>query len=312
MASESTVVRSPKPPSLLTTEQLKTFSTRSTGQGLLRLAGHFGVLGVSGYLWGTNLGGNWAIALPALLAYGFAIAAMFAPMHECSHRTVFGSNWLNDAVGWIAGLLSLYNISFFRRYHKWHHRYTRVPDKDPELTDPPIDTLGEYLFALSAIPWWIGKAKTHMAVALGRFDDFPFISEEAKAEVVRSTRWQLATYGLAIGISAVAQQPWFWLYWFLPMVVGQPLLRFVLLAEHTGCLGGPGDFLTNTRTTLTLFPFQYLLWNMPLHAEHHLHASIPFYQLPTVHRVLKSHFNHVDPGYIQVNRTIVAAINSEP
>jgi fatty acid desaturase len=296
-------------PSILSQEQLKTLSHRSTGQGLLRLMGHFGMLAVSGYLWGTNLGGNWAIALPALLLYGFSLATMFAPLHECSHRTVFANNQLNDAVGWIAGLLSLYNISFFRRYHKWHHRYTRIPDKDPEMTDPPIETIGQYLFALSAIPWWIGKAQTHARVALGKFDDFPFIGDEAKAGVVRSTRWQLAVYGMAIAVSVIAQQPWFLLYWFLPMVVGQPILRFILLAEHTGCTG-VSDPLTNTRTTLTLFPFQFLMWNMPLHAEHHLYPSIPFYQLPEAHAQLKSNFAHVDSGYIQVNRGIIANINA--
>ena len=295
-------------PNVLTTDQLKDFNTRSTLNGILRLTAHLLILGVSGTVWGTQMGQNWAIALPALVIYGFGFAAMFAPVHECSHRTAFASNELNDAVGWCAGVLSLYNSTFFRRYHKWHHRYTLVPGKDPELTDPKIETIADYFWAMSALPWWIGKIQTHTRVALGQLNEFPFIPENAKAEVIRSTRLQLFVYAIGIAVSAIAMQPWFVLYWMLPLAVGQPILRFILLAEHTRCSGDNNPF-TNTRSTLTLFPLQFMMWNMPFHAEHHLYPSISFYNLPIAHETLKSHFTHVDPGYIQVNREIVANLD---
>jgi hypothetical protein len=44
-------------------------------------------------------------------------------------------------------------------------------------------------------------------------------------------------------------------YW---RVVGQPILRFILLAEHTGCTLDDNS-LTNTRTTLTLAPLRFLM-----------------------------------------------------
>jgi fatty acid desaturase len=288
---------------------LKELNTRSTTQGLFRLAIHLLVLGISGYIWGTNMGQNWAIALPALVIYGFSFAAMFAPMHECSHRTAFANNTLNDAVCGIAGVLSLYNSAFFRRYHKWHHRYAQDPDKDPELSDAVPQTIGGYLLTISGLPWWWGKLRTHARVAFGRLESYPFVPENARAEVIRSTRIQLAVYAIAILISLIAQQPWFVLYWLLPLFVGQPILRFILLAEHTGCSRDRNPF-TNTRSTLTLFPFQFFLWNIPFHAEHHLYPSVPFYQLPTAHQQLNQRFTHVDPGYIKVNRDIVADFNT--
>jgi fatty acid desaturase len=294
---------------ILPSEELKALNTRSTLQGLLRLAAHFAILGMSGYLWGTNFGQNWAIAIPALILYGFGFAAMFAPLHECSHRTVFTSNTLNDSVCWIAGLLSLYNSAFFRRYHKWHHRYAQDAEKDPELSDAVPQTWRDYLLMLSGLPWWLGKIKTHSRVALGQLEDYPFIPENARAEVIRSTRSQLAVYGVAIAISVIAHQPWFILYWLLPLFVGQPILRFILLAEHTGCSRDRNP-LTNTRSTRTLLPLQFLMWNMPFHAEHHLYPSIPFYHLPAAHQQLREHFMHKDQGYIEVNRGVTADFNS--
>jgi fatty acid desaturase len=267
----------------------------------------------SGYTWAHSIGHSLShsiwIALPALFIYGFSLAAMFAAVHEGVHRSAFASNRLNDIVAWFAGLLSFYNSTFYRRYHKWHHRYTRVPGKDPELSDPEPTSWQGYLWQLSGIPWWLGKFKSHFQIALGQFTDMPYVNAAAQAETARSVRLQLWIYALGIVLSLIAQEPWFFLYWLLPLAVGQPILRFILLAEHTLCSLND-NALTNTRTTLTRWPIRLLMWNMPFHAEHHLYPSIPFHALPKAHETLAQHFTHVDDGYIQVNRNIVTGFNA--
>ena len=123
-------------------------------------------------------------------------------------------------------------------------------------------------------------------------------------EVIKSNRWQLAVYSSAIAFSLIFQQPWFITLWLLPLAVGQTMLRFILLAEHTGC-SYDNNPLTNTRTTLTWFPIKFMMWNMPFHAEHHLYPSIPFAALPKAHKELKKHFTVIDDGYFQVNQNII-------
>lgn len=297
-----------KPNQLLSVQTLNTLNARSNVKGWLQLAAHLAVLGISGYLWATQ-GDRWLIALPALLIYGAGLAAMFAPMHEGCHRTAFASNRLNDGVAWLGGLLSFYNSTFYRRYHKWHHRYTQIPGKDPELSDRKPQTLIEYLVVISGYNWWIGKIRGHMRIALGNLEGCPYIPDSARSEVIRSTRLQLLVYGIAIALSIVYQQPWFLTYWLIPLAVGQPLLRGFLLAEHTGCTLDDNS-LTNTRTTLTIAPVRWLMWNMSFHAEHHLYASIPFHALPAAHEILQSHFTQVDQGYGKVNRDIIAQLGS--
>jgi fatty acid desaturase len=119
-------------------------------------------------------------------------------------------------------------------------------------------------------------------------------------------------YGVAIAVSVYFQQPWFLLYWVLPLAVGQPILRFILLAEHTD-RPNTDDMLTNTRTTLTLAPLRFMMWNMSFHAEHHLYASIPFHRLAAAHEKLGAHFDCVEKGYLKVHRQIVAnfEVNAE-
>lgn len=303
-----------KPNQILSAQSLSVLNTKSDLQGWLQLTGHLTVMGISGYLWGTSLPtlstnfSNLAIALPALLVYGFSLAAMFAPLHECCHRTAFASNRLNDMVAWFAGLLSFYNSTFYRRYHKWHHRYTQIIGQDPELESPKPQNLQSYLVELSGVNWWIGKFRGHGAIALGRLENCPYISETVKAEVIRSTRLQLLVYLGAIAISVGFQQPWFLLYWLVPLAVGQPMLRAILLSEHTGCTNDNNP-LTNTRTTLTILPIRFLMWNMPFHTEHHLYASIPFHALPAAHQQLQPYLGKVDAGYTKANWSIIQNLN---
>lgn len=306
MLSNQKALEHPNPERCISPEQLNTLNTKSNRKGITQLSGHLSVMGISGYLWGNNLD-NPILGIPALVIYGFSFASMFAPMHECVHRSAFASNRLNDIVAWFAGLLSFYNSTFYRRYHKWHHRYTQIPGKDPELSDPKPTNLREYILELSGITWWLGKIKTYIRLSQGNLENCPFIPETAQAEVINSVRWQMGVYGLAVAISVGFQQPWFILYWLLPLAVGQPILRFILLAEHTGCTNDDNP-LTNTRTTLTLAPLRFMMWNMPFHAEHHLYQSIPFHALPAAHQDLKPYFDHIDPGYLKVNRDIISSL----
>jgi fatty acid desaturase len=297
--------QSPSPteqPKILAAPELKTLNARSNWRGSIQLAGHLSIMAGSGYLWITA--NHWWVKLPALIIYGFSFAVMFAPLHESSHRTAFANNRLNDIVAWFAGLLSFYNSDFYRRYHKWHHRYAQITGKDPELDDPKPNNFGEYLVEISGYNWWLGKLKTHYRVATGQLEDYFYISEDARDEVIKSTRLQLAVYGIAIAISLISHQPWFFTLWLLPLAVGQPLVRYILLAEHTGCTND-GNPLTNTRTTLTWFP--WLAWNIPFHAEHHLYPSIPFHALPKAHQQLQEHFQEVESGYLKVHRDIVTS-----
>jgi fatty acid desaturase len=293
-----------KPNPLLSNLELNTLNQRSNWAGSRQLLGHLAILGSSGYLWGRNLE-CWWIALPALVIYGFSLASMFAAMHECAHRTAFASNRANDWGSWLAGVLSFYNSTFYRRYHKWHHRYTQIPGKDPELEDVKPTNWREYFLEISGWYWWTGKLRTHFRIASGQVEGYPYISESARSEVIQSMRLQLLVYAVAIALSIAFQQPWFVLYWLLPLAVGQPILRLILLSEHTGC-SHDDNYLTNTRTTLTLWPIQFLMWNMPFHAEHHFYPSIPFHALPDAHEKLAPHFAHVDPGYVSVQRSLIA------
>jgi fatty acid desaturase len=294
----------------LPTKQLRELQQRSDRRGLARLAGHLLAVGVAGALYAQLLARSrhWLLCGLGALVLGFTLVTMFAAMHECVHRTAFKSRWLNDLVGWFAGLLSFYNSTFYRYYHGWHHRFTQIPGRDPELDDPKPTGLSSYVLEMSGAYWWLGKLRTHLGIALGRVGGYPFLSDETRPKVVRSVRLQLAVYAAAMALSIGFGQPWFFTYWLLPVVLGQPLLRAILLAEHTGC-SESDDALSNTRTTHTLLPVRFLMWEMPYHAEHHRYPALPFFALAEAHEALAPHLAHVArSGYLGVHVEVLRGL----
>ncbi len=96
------------------------------------------------------------------------------------------------------------------------------------------------------------------------------------------------------------------------MALGQPLLRAILLAEHTGC-GETTTRSTNTRTTYTVFPVRFLMWDMPYHAEHHRYPALPFFALADAHESLGPHLSHVARrGYLGVHVDFCAGSRDRP
>jgi fatty acid desaturase len=296
----------------LSTEELRQLGQRSDARGLIRLTGHVAMLSVAGIGYGFAVERHAALGVRLLgaLALGFTQVTFFAAMHECVHRTAFRTRWLNDAVAWLAGLLSFYNSTFYRPYHGWHHRYTQLAGRDPELEDAKPKSLGAYLVELSAVTWWLGKLATYFELARGRTKAYGFLNDENAPGVVRSVRLQLLVYLAAIGVSFGAQ-PFFVTYWLVPMAVAQPLLRAMLLAEHMGC-SNDANMLSNTRTTHTNWLVRFLMWEMPYHADHHRYPALPFFALAKAHARLEPYLAHVARrGYVELHAGFVQRFGSD-
>ena len=283
---------------------LRIMAARSDARGALQFATHLGCMALTGVLVWLALP-YWPLLIPAMALHGATLVTMFAPMHECTHRTAFASPRLNDAVGWVAGLFSFYNSTFYRYYHSWHHRYTQDPARDPELMYPRASTRARYLREISSIGFWHRRAMDYGKLALGAWR-LPFLPESARRKVQLSVAIQLLIY-IAAAVAAVMGFTAPLYFFFLPSLLAMPLMRAYLVAEHTLC-SNDQNFLTNTRTTLTIFPVRLLMWNMPFHAEHHLFPSVPFHRLPALHDQIGDRFAHVAPGYAATNRKVWDAL----
>lgn len=274
---------------------LSALSTKSDMAGLARLAGHLAVIALGIAAVAAADGVLW-LKLPAMAALGFAWATLFAPMHECVHATPFASRRLNRLVGWWTGAAVGWNSTYYRRFHAWHHRYTQDPDNDPELRTPKPHNVLAYLKRLSGLPYYVFQMRDLYRCATGKIGDLPFIPERGIDEIQRSALLQVGLYAGILSAS-ISTGSWAALeYWIAPMLLGQPFMRIILLAEHTGCTEDRNG-LTNTRTTRASWPVRFLMWNMPFHAEHHLYPSVPFHALPKAHGLIGEQLTFISPSY---------------
>ena len=95
----------------------------------------------------------------------------------------------------------------------------------------------------------------------------------------------------------------------LPLLLGQPVMRFIRMTEHAGRPQIP-DPLENTRTTRVAWPWRLLAWNMNFHAEHHLLPSVPFHALPRFNALLQGRIP-VRGGYREGHREILACLRGQ-
>ena len=257
---------------------------RSDARGLWQLLRHVSVLTITGVAvvrwWSTP----WMV--PLVIVHGFVLTFLFCAEHECLHRTAFRSRWINDAVAAAIGVLLLLPSRWFRLFHAAHHRYTQDPTRDPELDGwkPPSRT--GLVMQMTGLLYWKAMAQIVWSATIGRADA-PWMPPGHVRKVVRQARIMLAGYALMLVgsvLGIVLAGSWFLVQvWIVPALVGQPFLRWYLLAEHTGCPTGEG-IVAGTRTTLTNPVMRFFAWNMPFHREHHAQPQVPFHVLPSLHR----------------------------
>lgn len=282
-------------------DELAKLSHRSDARGFVRLGAHLMcLLASSAVIWVTR--GTWMVA-PAMLLHGWVLVALFACVHETIHYTAFRTRRINELVGWFAATPNLLNSSWYRLFHAYHHRYCQDRARDPELTPPPPVGVWQYLARVSGLDYWRARAVTIGRVLAGRFETMPYVPAIDRVHVRRSMMAMVALAG-AVLVLWTAWGGWDpVIYWIGPVLLGQPILRLMLLAEHTGC-SEDDDPLTNTRTTAASWLVRLLHWNMPYHAEHHLYPSVPFHALPQLRAKLAGAFVHATRGYLASHRDV--------
>ncbi|HMK87372.1 MAG TPA: fatty acid desaturase [Steroidobacteraceae bacterium] len=283
-------------------DTLRRLARRSDARGLLQLALHAATLAVTGLLVSLSRGRLWLV--PAMILYGVVLNFSFCALHETIHRTAFASRRLNDAVAWITGAVMILPPEYFRAFHFAHHRFTQDPARDPELAQPPPATLSSYLWRITGIPNWTKRLSVTLKHAVtGRIAE-PFVAEAKRAAVVREARVLWACYAAILAFSLVARTPVALFYWVLPLLLGQPVLRLYLLAEHTGC---PlvEDMYANTRTIYTNAAVRFLAWQMPYHFEHHAFPAVPFHALAEVNARVRDRIVNGAAGYLAVHAGLI-------
>ncbi|MHC0052182.1 fatty acid desaturase family protein [Actibacterium sp. D379-3] len=290
----------------LSRRELKALMQRSDRPALIHLAIWGVALLCTGSLVWLAMGTLWV--WPAMFVHGILMVHHFSLQHECVHYTPFKTRWLNDVAGNICGFIIALPHQFFRYEHCDHHTHTQLKGKDPELIELPI-SVWAYLWYISSIPYWTTKGKEFARHIAGHVTEHEksFLPEEVYKTVFREARIMAGLYA-AILILCIVTGWWapLW-YWWLPVLLGEPAMRWIRLTEHVG-RPNVQDMRENTRTNIISKPLAFLSWNMNYHAEHHYAASVPFYALPKLHEKLKGYVHVEERGYLGAHLDILGQL----
>ncbi|MGB0853625.1 MAG: fatty acid desaturase [Pikeienuella sp.] len=237
------------------------------------------------------------VSVLAYLALAVVIAFFLSLQHEIIHGHPTRWQWLNEALVFIPlGLAFPYER--YRDTHLAHHH-------DNRLTDPYDDPESWYVAPgdWQASPGWFRILLTINNSALGRMIIGPGMSfirfsiadirlmAQGKRQVIRA--WLLHAVGAALllaGLSFTQVSP---LGYVLSCYAALSLINLRSFLEHRAeeRVAGRSAIVEDAG------PFALLYLNNNLHAVHHAHPDIPWYEIPAKYRAHKDRYLAMNGGY---------------
>lgn len=256
----------------------------------------------------------WLTCIVLMARHQLSLAIL---MHDAAHKRLFKNIEWNDYIGQLClGSPVFFSLSAYRNFHLKHHQDPLASD------DPDISLIGGYPIPLAS---FLRKLFRDIS-GLSYFKFLKYFISKSRTEKGRSVKqggvrtgpsfpqvvaMMIATNALLLLALSVSGHPWFYvIFWLAPMVsVLQFLLRIRGIGEHAGYTQNK-DQRQNARTIVN--PIQTFFFapnNVNYHIEHHSYPSLPWYNLPKAHALMKERGSlppaNVYRGYAAIIREVV-------
>ena len=242
--------------------------------------------------------------------------ALLIIMHDASHYRLIANRGLNDLLSnCLLAYPMLIRTESYRDNHLEHHKHTNTDD-DPDWVRKEGDSNwvfpktrsqlfsmlirdllgGGFLLTLKAI-YSLGAKET--------------ATDKKKEKTLKTSGLLIFWVVAATTFTLTGVWSYVLAYWFLPAWTVLPvLLRLRSIAEHFGLantheLNASRNYHCNWIETAILAPH-----NVGYHLDHHLFPTIPFYNLPELHRhlmgqALYAEMSHQSDGYFGLKRSSI-------
>jgi len=229
---------------------------------------------------------NPLTVVAALFLIGARQLGLAVGMHEAAHRTLLKNRRLNDWVGsWLCAYPIWSDCHVYRPYHLKHHAKTGSPE------DPDIGLIRPFPITRQSLRRKIVRdlsGQTGLKFARAAFRR-TFGQWRQSRNARRAALGFAISNGVLLGVLVLAGHPALYLLWVVAFLTTHTLVtRIRAIAEHA-LTPSADDPLGNTRTTL-LHAWERLLVGpnrVNFHLEHHLLMTVPYYNLPRMHRLLQ-------------------------
>ena len=269
----------------------------------------------------------WSIpvVIVSLALLGGRFLGLAILSHEGSHRSLFETQKLNDTVcNWLCAAPIYLDITKYRRHHALHHVHTGTElDVDLPLSDGFPTTRPSMtrkvlrdISGMTGIKAIIGFVMMNAGIlkwnVAGTVEKIPN-NGQSKADYfwtfIKESRRTLIFHGAFFLLVFSLNLTELFFIWWAGYLFAYPLcIRVRSIAEHA-MTERTGNMLKNTRTTKAGLITRALFapYNVNFHIEHHALVSVPYWQLPKLHRLLREKQAAPNPpSYWQVMRLAVS------
>ena len=275
-------------------EDLKILSKRSDYHGWKHIVIYFTSLFFMGWFSSYAWGSWWFV--PIYLFYCTLWGGADAIWHECGHRTAFKSRRLNDFFYYIASFMNNFEPIRWRCSHALHHNYTASVD--------PHD------FEVEGSIFWVPKSLLNFLIIFVPGISLLFLHKSLHREILQhafaiETRVMRECIPKNKKAKCIAVSRLFLVLWICIILVSLyfnsiiPILLFLVpkcfatlnivwgLTQHMGLREDIKDHRLSTRSVRLNPIFSFIYWKMEYHIEHHMFPSVPSYNLPKLHILIK-------------------------
>ena len=314
------------------------FTAAALGNYLAIAAAITGVVLLADAMAGSGWATIAAVMTPAWLIAVVVIAArqhaLLVLMHEGAHRTVSTNRGVNDTLSdLLCGAPLLVSVRSYRSDHLTHHQHLnsaadpdwcRKTDDDQQRTQwqfPVTQPLGLVLAKLYgySVTYLLNSLAANRATSANPASASAAVAAQTGPSHTTLSRLRYALYGcVALTLTLTGSWLGFVAFWLAPMLLVLPLImRVRSIAEHFALRHDHA--LTQSRTVRAGLLERALIapHHIGLHIDHHLLASVPFFNLPELHRLLLdcpyyADNAHLNEGYFLRRRRHYAGIPVSP
>lgn len=272
----------------LTREEVARFTAKSDLRAASLILGNWLAIGLIFAVVATWTNPVTILAAIVLLAgrqMGLAVL-----MHDCGHRTLFRTPWMNETFGqWLCALPVLNDQHSYAKGHLDHHRKAGTHE-DPDLPNYRAYPVSRSSFQRKVVRDLTGQTGWKLIKAIAWRGASGIMSRDTRVGS-NITLQQLLTQFVLLAVLAVFGIAWVYLLWAIAyLTVFMLVIRVRQVAEHAAVPDlYDGDVRMNTRTVDAPWwqKMMFAPFGVNYHMEHHFMASVPCYNLPALRKHLR-------------------------
>ncbi len=223
-------------------------------------------------------------------------------MHEAAHYRILPNRKWNDRLSnWLLAFPLLITTESYRRHHAAHHDHLNT-DRDPDWMRKrhldewkfPKDLKGMFRILIRDLCGGGLLDNIRLMLIIRK-------SGRSKTQVKQAPAiWERALFYTLVAAVLLVSERWLpmLLLWVLPLfTILAVILRIRSISEHFG-LAATNE-LNSSRNLKGTFVERFLLapHNIGYHLDHHLYPSVPFYNLPQLHRQLMTNPRYANQAH---------------